>query len=130
MHANCEYVLQGVPVNFKQPAQWFYSFFILGTLLIIPTRVCIVRKRLLVTGPIHGQYACAECNRSKLWRVFDSRSNEPSKYLPNKQRNCAVATDWTAQEDATNFLGDAFTKILGDIFNQYNAELNAFHRSN
>jgi hypothetical protein len=113
MHANFEYVLQGEPVNFKQPAQWFYSFFIFDALLIIPTRACIllpVRMRQLVAGTVHEPHAFAECNGSKLWRVFDSRSNEPSQYLPNKQRNCA--TDWLLRKMQQifayqNFLGDA-----------------------
>ena len=76
--------------------------------------------RQLVAGPDHEPHAFAECNGSKLWRVFDSRSNEPSECLPNEQRNCAVATDWLLK-DATyfflpNFLGNAFTKNLGGYF--------------
>ena len=84
--------------------------------------------RQLVAGPDHEPHAFAECKGSKLWRVFDSRSNEPSECLPNEQRNCAVATDWLLRKMQHIFSYRTSwemhsPKILGDTFNQWNNAL-------
>ena len=52
--------------------------------------------RQLVAGPDHEPHAFAECNGSKLWRVLDSRSNEPSECF---DLAAVERGDWTSKED-------------------------------
>jgi hypothetical protein len=133
MHANCEHVLQGVPVNFKEPAQWFCSFFIFDTLLIIPTRACIVRMRqlqVLFTNRMHTLNAmdlsfgvCLTRDRMNHRNICQTSSVTAQwlriRLLRKMQHIFSYRTSWEIHSP----------KMLGDIFNQCNAELSAFHRS-